>query len=55
MSEELEVVGLAVDLLVAPVVHQHQLRVADQSLPLVGVGYSCQEQVSIGHPAVPFA
>jgi hypothetical protein len=48
------VVDLVVDLLVALVVRQHQLRVADQSLPLVGVGYSCQEQVSIDHLAVPF-
>lgn len=49
-SAELEVVGL----LKALVVRQHQLRVEDQSLPLVGVGYSCQEQESIDRPAVPF-
>ena len=49
-SAELEVV----DLMEALVVRLHQLRVEGQSLPLVGVGYSCQEQESIDHPAVPF-
>ena len=45
---------LVVDLSVALVARQDQLRAADQRLRLVGVGYSCQEQVSIDHPAVPF-
>jgi len=45
---------LVADLLVALVARQHRLRAVDQSLRLVDVGYSCQEQVSIDHPAVPF-
>jgi hypothetical protein len=49
--EELEA---ADHLMESLVVRQHQLRAADQSLLLVDVGYSCQEQVSIDHPAVPF-
>jgi hypothetical protein len=36
------------------VARQHQLRLVVQSLLQVGAGYSCQEQVSIDHPAEPF-
>ena len=48
-SEELEVVVL----MEALVAHQHQLKVVDQSLLLVGEEYSCREQVSIDRPAIP--
>jgi hypothetical protein len=50
-SEELEALDHLMEALVA---RQRQLRVAAQRLLLVGVEYSCQEQVSIDHPAKPF-
>lgn len=42
------------DLMEALVARRNQLRMVVQRPPLVDVGHSCLEQVSIDHPAEPF-